>query len=427
MLRRAFLLSSLAVALSGCAESGGYYPSAGTGYGFGNVPVGQPESLMPMAGQPLPPGAGRGGRVAVLLPLSGPLSQVGQAMLQAAQLAAPGAPELDVKDTGGTPEGAAAAAHAAVTDGAGIILGPLTSVETAAVAPIARAANIAVLAFTNDPAQAQPGVWTLGITPVQQVRRLVAAVQARGQTQFAALLPDDQFGRAMGQALSQATNTAGLPPPDIRFHAPGMASINSAVRSMSGYAARRAGIDAKIKADKEKDTPAARQEARDLAKTPVPPPPFSVLLLADTGDALEEIAALLPYYYVDPSQVQVLGPSLWASPASGSGHMPGAWFAAPDPAARAALVQAYTEKYGTTPPQLASLAFDAASIARVLAADEGYSAGALTRPAGFLGTGGWLSLLPDGHVRRGLAVFRIGAGGPQMIEPAPQSGSGPGT
>jgi branched-chain amino acid transport system substrate-binding protein len=426
MLRRAFLLSSLAAALSGCAESGGYYPSAGAGYGFGSVPMGPPESLMPVAGQPLPPGAGRGGRVAILLPLSGPLSQVGQAMLQAAQLAFP-TPELDVKDTGGTPQGAAAAAHAAVTGGAGIILGPLTSSETAAVAPIARAANIAVLAFTNDPAQARPGVWTLGITPVQQVRRLVAAVQAQGRIQFAALLPGNQFGQALGQALGQATNAAGLPAPDIHFHAPGMASINSAVRSMSGYASRRAGIDAKIKADKEKDTPSARQDARELAKTPVPPPSFSVLLLADTGDALEEIAALLPYYYVFPSQVQVLGPSLWASPASGSGHMPGAWYAAPDPAARAGLVQAYTDKYGTAPPQLASVAFDAASIARVLATGEGYSAGALTRPAGFLGTGGWLALLPDGHVRRGLAVFRIASGGPEMIEPAPQSGSGPGT
>jgi branched-chain amino acid transport system substrate-binding protein len=426
MLRRAFLLSSLAVALSGCAESGGYYPSAGTGYGFSNVPLGQPESLMPGN---LPPGAGRGGRVAILLPLSGSLASVGQAMLQAAQLAfaTSGAPELDVKDTGGTPQGAAAAAHAAVTDGAGIILGPLTSGETAAVAPIARSANIAVLAFTNDPAQAQPGVWTLGITPVQQVRRLVAAVQAQGRTQFAALLPDSQFGQVMGQALSQATNAAGLPAPDIHFHGAGMGSITTAVKSMSGYATRRAGIDAKIKADKERDTPEARQEARELARTPVPPPTFNVLLLADTDDALEEIAALLPYYYVDTSQVQVLGPALWASRASGSGHMPGAWYAAPDPAARAGLVEAYTEKYGTEPPQLANLAFDAASIARVLGAGEGYSAGALTREAGFLGTNGWLALLPDGHVRRGLAVFRIESGGPQMIEPAPQSGSGPGT
>lgn len=426
MLRRAFLLSSLAVGLSSCAETGGYYPRPGAGYGFANIPMGQPLSLAPGAGQGQGPG---GGRAAILLPLSGPFSDVGQAMLQAAQLAsaAPGAPELDVKDTGGTPAGAAAAARAAVADHAGIILGPLTAGETAAVAPIARASGLAVLAFTNDPAVAQPGVWTLGITPVEQVRRMVAAAQARDHAQFAALLPTNPLGRAMGRALRQATNDAGLPPPAIRFHRPGMASINVAVRGLSGYATRRAGIDAKIKADRDKDTPASLQEARALSRTAVPPPSFSALLLADTGEALAEIAALLPYYYVSRSQVQILGPSLWASPASGSGQMAGAWYAAPDPAARAGLVQDYTAKYGTAPPQIASLAFDAASLARVLGAGEGNSTAALTRPAGFLGTDGWLALLPNGQVRRGLAVFRVGAGGGEMIEPAPRSGSAAGT
>ena len=430
MLRRAFLLSSLAVALSGCGETGeygGYYPHAGAGYsGFGNVPMGQPLTLAPGAGQVQGPG---GGRVAILLPLSGGLSEVGQAMLQAAQLAfaTPGAPELDVKDTGGSPQGAAAAAHAAVAERAGIILGPLTAGETAAVAPIARSAGIAVLAFTNDPAVAQPGVWTLGITPVQQVRRLVAAAQAQGRTQFAALLPSNALGQAMGRGLREATTDAGLPPPAIRFHGPGMQSINVAVRGLSGYGSRRAAIDAKIKADRDKGTQASLQEARELSRTAVPPPSFDALLLADTGEALEEIAALLPYYYVDRSHVRILGPSLWASPSSGSGNMAGGWYAAPCPAARVGLVQEFTAKYGTAPPQVAGLAFDAASIARVMGGGEGYSASALTRTAGFLGTDGWLALQPNGQVRRGLAVFRVGSGGGEMIDPAPRSGGGAGT
>jgi hypothetical protein len=125
--------------------------------------------------------------------------------------------------------------------------------------------------------------------------------------------------------------------------------------------------------------------------------------------------------------VRILGPALWASPSSGSGQMPGAWFAAPDPAARAGLEQGYAAKYGGAPPTVADLAFDAASIARVLGANGGFSIAALTQPAGFLGADGWLALLPDGQVRRGLAVFRVERGGPQMIEPAPQSAAGTGS
>ena len=118
-------------------------------------------------------------------------------------------------------------------------------------------------------------------------------------------------------------------------------------------------------------TPEGRHQAQDLAKTPIPPPQFNALLLADTGEALAEVASVLPYYDVDRSQVQIMGPSLWASPSSGSGQMPGAWYAAPDPAARAGLEQGYAAKYGGPPPPVADLAFDAASIARVLGAAAG--------------------------------------------------------
>jgi branched-chain amino acid transport system substrate-binding protein len=419
MRRRAFLLLG-PLALAGCGGgSGAYYP--GGGYGTGPIGLG--------TGQPQPGPAPRNERVAILVPLTGPRADLGQALVQAAQLAlaAPGAPTLDVKDTGGDPQGAAAAAQAAIAGGAGIIIGPLMSTETAAVAPVARAANVAVLAFTNDPSQAQPGVWTLGITPGQQVRRLVASVQAQGRTQIAALLPDSDFGHVMGQALMQAATANGLPPPNIHFHGAGMGSINTATRDLADYASRRGPIDAQIKQARALGTPDGRRQAQQLAKTPIPPPNFSALLLADTGEELSEVAAMLPYYDVDRSQAQILGPSLWASPSSGSGQMPGAWYAAPDPAARAALEQGYAAKYGGPPPAVADLAFDAASIARVLGTSGGFSIAALTQPAGFVGADGWLALLPDGQVRRGLAVFRIERGGPQMIEPAPQSAAGTGS
>jgi branched-chain amino acid transport system substrate-binding protein len=416
MLRRAFGLLVGTLALASCGGGYGFGP---TGYGGAPVPLG--------AVQPGVAGGG-GQRVAILLPLSGARADIGQAMLHAAQLAldAPGAPPLDAKDTGGTPQGAAAAAQAAIAQGDGLILGPLTSPETAAVAPVARSAGVSVLAFTNDPSQAQPGVWTLGITPGQQVRRLVAAAQAQGKTQFAGLLPDTDFGHVMGQALMQATAGNGLPAPDVRFYQRGMAGINAATRDLSNYANRRGPIDAQIRAARAQGTPEGRRQAQELARTAIPPPSFNALLLADTGEALAEIAAVLPYYDVDRSAVKIMGPALWASSSSGSGQLPGAWYAAPDPGSRGSFEQAYTAKFGGPPSPVADLAFDAASIARVLAGRGNYSAGALSQPAGFSGVDGWFALLPDGQVRRALAVFAIERGGPQMVEPAPQSGNVPG-
>jgi hypothetical protein len=284
-----------------------------------------------------------------------------------------------------------------------------------------------VLAFTNDSSQAQPGVWTLGVTPAQQVRRLVTAGSAQGKSQFAAMLPESDFGHAMGQALQQATANGGLPAPNIRYYGRGMAAINAAARDVSEYSTRRGPIDAQIRAARAEETPEGRRKAQDLAKTGIAPPSFNALLLADTGsEPLSEIAAVLPYYDVDRSSVKIMGPALWASPSSGSGQFPGAWYAAPDPAARGNFEQAYTAKYGSPPSPLADLAYDAASLARVEGGRGGYSVAALTQSEGFVGADGWFALLPDGHVRRALAVFVVARGGPQMVEPAPQSGAAPG-
>jgi branched-chain amino acid transport system substrate-binding protein len=360
--------------------------------------------------------------------LTGARADLGQTLLQAAQLALQdnSGPSLDVLDTAGTPIGAATAAQAAVSKGDSVILGPLTSAETASVAPISHATGLPVLAFTNDASQSRPGVWPLGISPDQQIRRLVLAAQAQGKTQFAALLPDTDFGRAMAIALTKATAATGLQPPNIRMHGPGMAAITAAARDVSGYANRRGPIDAKVKAARALETADGRREAQELAKTPIPPPSFDVLLLADTGDNLQEIAAILPYYDVDRSAVQIIGPALWADPSSGSGAVSGAWYAAPDNATRSDLEREYAAKYGSPPSPLADLAFDAASVAKVVVGPSGADTAILTQPGGFVGTDGWFTLLPDGQVRRGLAVFRIQRGGPELIDPAPQSAASPG-
>jgi branched-chain amino acid transport system substrate-binding protein len=407
------------VTLSGCGQqtSGGY----GNGYQSGAY---APTSL----GANTSEAGGSSHGAALLVPLTGPRADLGQVLMQAAQLALHDnrGPSLDALDTGGTAAGAATAAQTALTKGDSIILGPLTSAETASVATVARGAGIPVLAFTNDASQSQPGVWPLGISPDQQIRRLVLAAQAQGKTQFAALLPDTDFGRAMATALTSATASAGLPPPTIRMHGPGMAAVTAGAKAVSDYANRRGPIDAKVKAARSLGTPDGRREAQELVKTPIPPPSFNVLLLADTGDNLQEIAAMLPYYDIDRSAVQIIGPALWADPASGSGAVQGAWYAAPDNATRADLQREYTAKYGSPPSPLADLAFDAASVAKVSIGPGGAGIATLSQPGGFVGSDGWFTLLPDGQVRRGLAVFRVERAGPELIDPAPESASSPG-
>ncbi len=370
-----------------------------------------------------PPGRG----VALLVPLTGPNAERGAALANAARLALEmqGAPTLDVRDTGGTADGAASAAGAAIAAGAGIIIGPLTAGETAGAARVARPAGVAMLAFTNDRAQAQPGVWTLGITPGQQVRRLVGAVVAHGQSRFAALLPQSDFGQAMASALNQAAATAALAPPDIHTYPPG--NPQSAVQSLADYNGRVQPLMGEIRAARDQHDAQGRAKAADLSRQDVPPPNFDALMLADTGGALASVTGLLHGYEVGPPQVRILGPALWAAPAArGGADLTGAWYAAPDPASRATYDAQYQARYGSPAPGLTDFAYDAASIARVLFQSGGYTVASLCRPEGFAGVDGVFALLPDGSVLRGLALFEVQRGGPVLVEPAPASVNAPG-
>jgi branched-chain amino acid transport system substrate-binding protein len=417
MFRRAFWLLASTLALAACGGGQPYAP--------GQIGVG----AMPAPSQAQPAGQG----IAILAPLTGPNAELGQALVQAAKLALqdPVAPPLDVRDTGGNPSQAASAASAAVAAGAGIIIGPLTSAETGAVAGAVRGSGVPVLAFTNDPAQAQPGVWPLGITPGQQVRRLVGAQLSRsgdaGQ-RFAAVLPDNVFGSTMADALRQALASAGAPAPDIHIYPAGNnQAIAAAMRSVSHYAERRGPIDEKIRRAREKRTPEGRREVAELTRTPIPPAPFDALLLAEQGERLAWATSFLAYYDIGEPGVRLMGPALWASPMARAGaDLRGAWYAAPDPAAREGYDQRYTQAYNSSPGGVTDLAFDAAALAGALAHDGGWSAASLCRPSGFAGVDGLLVLQPDGSVRRGLALFEVQRGGPVMIEPAPASISAPG-
>ena len=444
MLRRAFLFL-LALPLAACVMQ----PYAPGGPGASPAPVG--------AAGPAPRSA-----VAVLLPLSGSNAALGQAMLQAVQLALapPGSPPLDAEDTGGTPEGAASAARAALGKGAGVFIGPLKAEETAAVAPIAQAAGVPVLALTSDAAQARPGVWTLGITPGQQVRALVRAVQAEGKTRFAAVLPLGAFGDALAGGLTAATAGTGLPPPTIQRYTPRSASaVDRALKEVSDYASRRDALKAREQAAQAQAAPAAAPEAPaaptppdgdaaagqppDQQQTaqaapaapgapspplaePLPPVPFDALLLGAVGPDLGPAASQLAPDGIAPGDVRVLGPALWEAGAARLPALAGAWFAAPDPAARKPFETAFAARYGVPPRPLASLAYDAGGLARAAAGPHGFDVGVLQRPEGFAGSDGLLALLPDGQVRRGFAIFEVQPGGAHIVQPAPQDFAAPG-
>ena len=100
----------------------------------------------------------------------------------------------------------------------------------------------------------------------------------------------------------------------------------------------------------------------------------------------------------------------------------GGWFAAPDPKGWQGFTRRYVETYGDAPPRLASLAYDAVSLAISLSnnpAGQRFVASELTRASGFQGVDGLFRLRPEGISERGFAIMEVQKYGNQVIEPAP--------
>ena len=175
--------------------------------------------MTPVKSTPL---AGGGAvKVALLVPQSGPNADLGKSMLEAAQLALfeTGGDQLTLvpRDTGGTPEGAANAARAAIGEGAKLILGPLLAGEVEAVKAPAGDAHIPVIAFSTATQLAGGNVFLMGFLPKQEVQREVGFARERSLSRFAALAPNTPYGHLMGEALREAATSAGGTIADIEY------------------------------------------------------------------------------------------------------------------------------------------------------------------------------------------------------------------
>jgi ABC-type branched-subunit amino acid transport system substrate-binding protein len=377
-----------------------------TGCGGGRsvpAPVISPQS--PFAGGPAPPSpppAAPGPvKVALLVPLSGPNAALGKSMLEAAQLAlfTTGGKRLILvpRDTAGSPGGAAGAARSAISDGARLILGPLLASEVEAVRPVADAAHVNVIAFSTATQLAGGNVFLMGFLPRQEVVREVSFAHDRGLDRFAAMVPNSPYGHLMGDAMRQAAATSGGTVVDTEYFDPQGGDVAAAIHRL---------------------LPAAAGGAP-------PGPRFDALLLPEGGNRLKDIARQLKAAGLDTHAVRLLGSGLWDDPSiSGDPALYGGWFAASPPAQRREFESHFQATYGHPPPRLASLAFDAAALAAVLARNDGgapFSRDALLNPRGFTGVDGLFRFTPQGLVQRGLAVLEVTAQGGTVVSPAPQS------
>lgn len=401
--------------LAGCVGSGSLIPPRSVGRTAAAAPPPQVEeidpappvgsiaplpnaSAMPM-GSPAGTAVGNGPvRIALILPLSGQgqAAVAAQSLKNAADLALAEAQGNDltilIKDDRGTPEGAREAAGQAVAEGAELILGPLFAGSVQAAGQVARQAGRPVVAFSTDTSVAAPGVYLLSFLVQAEVDRIVSYAAQQGRRSVAALVPETTYGRVAEAQFQQAAARHGL-----------------RVVAVERYPAGQ-------------PQGAVQRLGRVIAGTA---PQADSVFIPENGDGLPAIAQALQTVGFDARQVKPLGTGIWnearvhALPA-----LQGGWFAAPDDRGFTAFAARYRARFNTDPIRLATLSYDAVTLAVALnraRRAQRYAEGVLTDPAGFAGADGVFRFKPDGTNDRALAVQEIRDGAAVMVSGAPRT------
>ncbi|WP_340587692.1 penicillin-binding protein activator [Erythrobacter alti] len=327
-------------------------------------------------------------RVALLVPLSGANSEVGQSIANATTMALldTGAENLRITtyDTAG---GARAAASRAVNDGNRLILGPLMGDNVGDVLSVARPADVPLLAFSNDTTVARNDVFVMGHIPEQSVERTVEFAISQGARNFAALAPRGDYGNRALTALDRAVAQHGGRVVTVERYDRGNTSILSAadrLRQTGGY-----------------DTVLIADNARLSA--------MAAPRLKSAGDTLPSI----------------IGTELWSreDALTRNAVMRGAWFSAVSDDRYRQFADSYTSRFGSQPFRIATLGYDAVLLTLRLTRDwrpgRELPEGLLTDDGGFLGLDGPIRFHSNGLGERAFEVRQVGNGAFSVVDPAP--------
>jgi len=362
-----------------------------------------PDNARPSGEAPkrAPEAAAETAKVALLLPLGAgaQTALVADSLKRAAELAivehrAPHI-QLMVRDDKGTPEGAAEAARDAISQGAEIVLGPMTAKGVQGASTVSRPQNVPVIAFSTDRQVAGSNVHLLSFMAAAEVQRVVAYAAGQNRKRIAALVPDDAYGRVLEASLRE---TAG--------------QVRAEVVALERYAEAPHAMLAAVK--RLSDAVRGLEEHGD---------PVTALFLAGGEETLVTMAPQLKQARFDPQRTKVLGTgALDYANAGREPFLQGAWFAAPDPKGWKEFSEKYAKAFGQAPPRTATLAYDAIGIVAALSSGPKgtrFIPSQLTRAEGFMGIDGPFRLKSDGVAERALAVLEVQEFGASVIEPAP--------
>ncbi len=359
-------------------------------------------------------------RVAMLLPLSGKMADMGNSMKNSAMMALGdlNANNLVVQfyDTKGTTSGARIAVENAIQANSNLILGPLLSDEVTAITEPAKSADIPVISFSTAPHVLQNGIYTLGLLSDEQVERIIRYSASINRSNVAMVLPDTPSSINMLRSALNASKLHGVNIVKVGFYAPDTMDFTTLVTQIAGE--EKINYSKKLSA-RAKKTQNANEPEEELEPVELD---FNAVLVPEFGNRLKSITSMFSFYDVSAPEVMFLGTSVWANTnLSKETELYGAVYPVMPPARQQYFAQKYSEMFGERPNGLSVLAYDAVALSFALAQkDKEQLHQAITSMDGFFGMSGAFRLFTNGKNEHGLDIVKVSSKGQQVVEPAVQ-------
>lgn len=376
--RRALIVTAATVVLAGC-QIVPKTTSTTNGPGTGPSPIPSATTL---------PTDETRHRIALLVPMSGENGAVGNSIANAATMALldTNADNLRIT-TYDTATGARSAAARAIAEGNKLILGPMLGDNVSAVTAEARPARVPMISFSNDTGVAAADVFVMGHIPGQAIARAVDYARQNGHANFAAIVPDGEYGQRAEAALGGAVQANGGKLVGVERYNRGNTSIVSAAQRLK----QRGGYDTVLIADGARLAALAAGELKPRGQ----------------GNTL------------------LLGTELWsgASGLTRSSALSGSLFAAVSDARFKRFSDSYQTRFGAQPYRIATLGYDSVLLTLRIAQDwkvgRNFPTSTLRDPDGFLGLDGPFRFQRSGVVDRAMEVREVQDGKIVIVSPAP--------
>ena len=254
--------------------------------------------------------------VGLLLPLTGNFSKLGNRLINSVRLFPENNSDditFKVYDTNGTSQGAYKALRQGIKDEVKYYLGPIFSNETYALKKIAKKNEVSIFSLSNDKTNESENIFISGMSVENEILCILNKITDNEGKKIGVIHDGGMYGKLVEKNIKKYS----LENDDISFlflEKSNLKNLDEEIRKFSGYDEGVRLLQKEIENVKNLDIEeidlAYRLKELEKLET-LGDKPFDNLIIALSGSTLIEALALLAFYDINTSNVNIYGTNIW--------------------------------------------------------------------------------------------------------------------